>query len=236
MEYYAYVDSIFNDEFYPVTRYYGVLQAVKLNSTKTVFSFYNQDSTSNSRFSTLYLSVYDTSNPDLKISVWKKVAFDSDLTDLSNSVVKSVNGIKPTNGNVTIDIPEPVIASEAEAEAGTNNTKFMTPLRVAQALAANNGGIVSANLAQNGYVKFANGFILQWGVIPSGYYAYTAATVNLPMSFRNTNYVVIIMPFGTTGSGGTPYRQFVCVNKNTNKFTTANNSSSSVSAMYFAAG
>ena len=32
----------------------------------------------------------------------KEVALDSDLTDLSNSVVKSVNGIKPTNGNVNI--------------------------------------------------------------------------------------------------------------------------------------
>ena len=29
--------------------------------------------------------------------------------------------------------------------------------------AANNGGIVDSLLAQNGYVKFANGLILQWG-------------------------------------------------------------------------
>ena len=29
------------------------------------------------------------------------------------------------------------------------------------------GGIVAALLAQNGYVKFANGLILQWGVIPA---------------------------------------------------------------------
>ena len=31
--------------------------------------------------------------------------------------------------------------------------------------AANNGGIVDSLLAQNGYVKFANGLILQWGKI-----------------------------------------------------------------------
>ncbi|WP_419079013.1 hypothetical protein [Phascolarctobacterium faecium] len=50
-------------------------------------------------------------------------------------MVLSVNAIKPNiNGNVNIDIPKPVIASEAEAKAGTNNTKFMTPLRVAQAI------------------------------------------------------------------------------------------------------
>ena len=67
----------------------------------------------------------------------------ADLTDLSNSVVKSVNGIKPTNGNVTINIPEPVIASEAEAKAGTNNTKFMTPLRVAQAIDSLDGNPIT---------------------------------------------------------------------------------------------
>lgn len=50
-------------------------------------------------------------------------------------VVQKVNGVVADSaGNVTIDIPEPVIASEAEAKAGTNNTKFMTPLRVAQAI------------------------------------------------------------------------------------------------------
>ena len=32
------------------------------------------------------------------------------------------------------DIPSPTIATQAEAEAGTNNTKMMTPLRVAQAI------------------------------------------------------------------------------------------------------
>lgn len=64
-------------------------------------------------------------------------------------MVLSVNAIKPNiNGNVTIDIPKPVIASEAEAKAGTNNTKFMTPLRVAQAIEAQDGNpIVSASVA-----------------------------------------------------------------------------------------
>ena len=33
----------------------------------------------------------------------------------------------------------------------------------ATASAANTGGIVAANLADNGYVKFANGLIVQWG-------------------------------------------------------------------------
>ena len=45
-----------------------------------------------------------------------------------------------------------------------NSTRIATTAFVKALVgAANNGGIVSANLAQNGYVKFANGFILQWG-------------------------------------------------------------------------
>ena len=166
LEYYAYVDSNFNDDMYPVTRYYGVLQAVKLNSTKTVFSFYTHVTVSGNEFSELYLSAYDSSFSDSRTSVWKKVALDSDLTDLSNSVVKSVNGIKPTNGNVTIDIPKPVIASEAEAKAGTNNTKFMTPLRVKQAIdaLADSGWTISKGT--NGWARESStGFTIQWGTI-----------------------------------------------------------------------
>lgn len=34
--------------------------------------------------------------------------------------------------------------------------------------ATTGGGIIAANLAQNGYVKFANGLILQWGVVYIG--------------------------------------------------------------------
>ena len=102
LEYYAYVNGNFNDEFYPVSNYYGVLQAVKLNDTKTVFSFYAHTVISGNEFSELYLSAYHSSVADT--TVWKKVALDSDLTNLSNSVVKSVNGIKPTNGNVLLPL------------------------------------------------------------------------------------------------------------------------------------
>nr|DAH52994.1 MAG TPA: tail-collar fiber protein [Caudoviricetes sp.] len=58
--------------------------------------------------------------------------------------IKSVNGVvADAAGNVAIEIPEPVIASEAEAKAGTNNTKHMTPLRVAQAIDALDGNPIT---------------------------------------------------------------------------------------------
>ena len=57
---------------------------------------------------------------------------------------RTINGV-PFDGtkDITIDIPEPVIASEAEAKAGTNNTKFMTPLRVAQAIDSLDGNPIT---------------------------------------------------------------------------------------------
>lgn len=53
------------------------------------------------------------------------------------ATARTINGV-PFDGtkDITIGIPEFVIASEAEAKAGTNNTKFMTPLRVKQAIEA----------------------------------------------------------------------------------------------------
>lgn len=48
---------------------------------------------------------------------------------------RTINGVAfDGTKDITIGIPEPVIASEAEAKAGTNNTKFMTPLRTKQAI------------------------------------------------------------------------------------------------------
>lgn len=82
-------------------------------------------------------------------------------------VVKSVNGIKPTNGNVTIDIPEPVIASEAEAKAGTDNTKFMSPLRVKQAISALEGDSSwTISKGTNGWAREnSTGLTVQWGYV-----------------------------------------------------------------------
>lgn len=71
-----------------------------------------------------------------------------------------------------------------------NSTRIATTAFVKALVgAANNGGIVSANLAQNGYVKFANGFILQWGrtAVNTGT---GSQNVTLPISFTNTNYFV----------------------------------------------
>ena len=121
----------FNNSIYP-NENYGYMRCIKTSDfSSTIFIFTTQENNALNIYTRYFNQNFPTN-----VVEWSLLAKQSDLTNLSNSVVKSVNGIKPTNGNVTIDIPEPVIASEAEAKAGTNNTKFMTPLRVAQAIEA----------------------------------------------------------------------------------------------------
>lgn len=116
------------------------------------------------------------------------------------------------------------IASRAEAQTNQNNIKFMTPLRVWDAIkkfanspalsgtptaptaaktvnntqiattafvhllagTANNGGIVDSLLAQNGYIKFANGLIMQWGTTTT---SGPTATIVYPVPLNQVLYV-----------------------------------------------
>lgn len=155
LEYYASEAQNFAD-IYPAS--YGNFIATRLTGDITIFHFTGTNQT-------MYVTHYyvtNNTNPS-----WTQIAKQSDLTNLSNSVVKSVNGIKPTNGNVTIDIPKPVIASEAEAEAGTNNTKFMSPLRVKQAISALAGDSSwTISKGTNGWAREnSTGLTVQWGYL-----------------------------------------------------------------------
>lgn len=61
-------------------------------------------------------------------------------------------------------------------------------------------GIVAANLAQNGYVKFANGLILQWGYNSEG-------VVSFPLTFSML-FTPLVTPQQKTGSIGGSYFYF----------------------------
>ena len=99
----------YNDSIYPGN--YGYFKATKHSNGLTEFTYINYvylNSTNN--VGTVYSTYYNTTYPN-GICKWNKhytveidgtLAKQSDLTDLSNSVVKSVNGIKPINGNVDI--------------------------------------------------------------------------------------------------------------------------------------
>lgn len=175
LEYYASEAQNFAD-IYPAS--YGNFIATRLIGDITIFHFTGTNQT-------MYVTHYhvtNNTNPS-----WTQIAKQSDLTNLSNSVVKSVNGIKPTNGNVTIDIPKPVIASEAEAEAGTNNTKFMSPLRVKQAISALAGDSSwTISKGTNGWAREnSTGLTVQWGYVNR---SNISGTFTFPRTFTTCYY------------------------------------------------
>lgn len=57
------------------------------------------------------------------------------------------------------------------------------------------GGIVAALLEQNGYVKFANGLILQWGYsVATGN---ALRTISFPIVFSDQPFSIVLTEFGT---------------------------------------
>lgn len=100
---------------------------------------------------------------------------------------RTINGV-PFDGtkDITIGIPEPVIASEAEAKAGTNNTKFMTPLRVKQAISTFGDSSWTISNGTNGWAREnSTGLTVQWGYVNR---ANSSATFTFPRTFTTCYY------------------------------------------------
>lgn len=86
-------------------------------------------------------------------------------------------------------------------------------------------GIVAASLAQNGYVKFANGLILQWGVCNTeNYHAF-------PITF-GTVFSLVALPNYNTAR----YQNLVCTALDSYGFTVSMSWGTSVPALFFAIG
>lgn len=100
-----------------------------------------------------------------KVGVAKWLGNANTATKLETA--RTINGV-PFDGtkDITIGIPEPVIASEAEAKAGTNNTKFMTPLRVKQAISTFGDSSWTISEGTNGWAREnSTGLTVQWGYV-----------------------------------------------------------------------
>ena len=76
------------------------------------------------------------------------------------------------------------------------------------------------NFSQNGYQKFNNGLMIQWGQNTSG--TTSERTIYLPTSFLNTYYVVIPAIFGNGVSIEYAIYSSALISKNTSSFVAAN--------------
>ena len=119
-------------------------------------------------------------------------------------VLAALEGIDLSDYAKTTDLDEyakkvsPALSGTPTAPTAAktvNNTQIATTAFVhLLAGAANNGGIVDSLLAQNGYVKFANGLILQWGF-----------TVFDPVYYKNVNFTLPLSVNGTFCAFSTGY-------------------------------
>ncbi|HWR09895.1 gp53-like domain-containing protein [Sporomusa sp.] len=96
------------------------------------------------------------------------------LDDANEAAALATLGAAPNASPVFTGTP-----TAPTAAAGTNNTQIATTSFVQSLVNTSGSGIVAASLTQNGYVKFANGLILQWGISTSG------DNVTFPITFPN---------------------------------------------------
>ena len=116
---------------------------------------------------------------NLLIGSWYSTGF-RDLCSTGNPIRVAINhrnGNIKTTGNVTAN----GAMYSATPGTGDNSTRVATTAFVQSLINSLKGSIggtiVASNLAQNGYVKFSNGLILQWGTTRGG------TTVTFPVSF-----------------------------------------------------
>lgn len=120
------------------------------------------------------------------------------------------------------------------AAPGTNTTQLATTAFVTTALSSltGQGKIVAYNLAQNGYVKWDIGLILQWGLTANGE---LSQTVKLNIAMRDTRYC-ILPTLGKLTQGDITYVALQCGPKNNAEFTITSTNGGSGTVFWFVIG
>ena len=132
---------------------------------------------------------------NLLIGSWYSTGF-RDLCSSGTPIRVAINhrnGNIKTTGNVTAN------GAMYSATPGTsdNGTRVATTAFVRNLLNGGSFGTISAiSLNTNGYVKFSNGLIIQWGSYSSGRQGYPTKTnsFNFPITFPSTCYLVMLSP------------------------------------------
>lgn len=116
-------------------------------------------------------------------------AFNKKLDISSNQYAKSIakhnQGLQVTKGDNSQEVINFITSNYSDSDL--NKVLNLATLKSL----LGQGAIVASKLdGQNGYVKFANGFIIQWGVTNADPGA-GGATFNFPIAFKSTNYIAI---------------------------------------------
>lgn len=106
------------------------------------------------------------------------------LVKTGSNITNSSGTISLTKSNVTNALGyTPPTTNTTYGVVTSSQNGLMTPAMLA--LLGSGGGITAASLSANGYVKFANGFIMQWGTRSK------TKTIVFPISFSEACYAFV---------------------------------------------
>ena len=97
---------------------------------------------------------------------------------VTNNVLNAINVFSSTS-----------VFNSNKGSVGANDLNFIK--QTTAELATEGGGIIAQSLGTNGYVKFANGLILQWGNITT---AVNDGTVTFPIAYVTNTYFATADP------------------------------------------
>jgi hypothetical protein len=142
--------------------------------------------------------------PTLPTGLYLECTGTGGTTSASDLVITSpAIGDTVTDGTVvwiiravasTADIPAPVDIS-GKANVDLDNLSAAGLAMIQQY----GGGIIAQNLATNGYVKFENGLIIQWGHLGPGS---ADQTVSFPIAFSSAVYAIAGLDYIDSDTGG----------------------------------
>lgn len=104
---------------------------------------------------------------------------------VTNNVLNAINVFSSTS-----------VFNSNKSSVGANDLNFIK--QTTAELATEGGGIIAQSLGTNGYVKFANGLILQWGY---GDGLTTESTVYFPVAFTAKPFAIIDVEFFISSAG-----------------------------------
>lgn len=138
----------------------------------------------------------------------------STLSTAINSKANATDVVKLTE-NQTVDgvktfSSSPVVPTPA---VGDNSTKAASTAFIKSVLASSGAGLATISKSGNGYCRFNNGLVVQWGKSPTG--VGSSPTVTTPTSFSSASSWQVVTTAQGTSAGANWYCQANITSANT---------------------
>ena len=150
----------------------------------------------------MYWIPFNVDNSDESLKAYQQISYlTNGLLRNSYGLRRTVNGVNVFNSiDLGIDSSGNTSTSVITPPLNNNSTEIATTAFVKSVLSSSGNGLATFSKEKNGYCKFSNGVIMQWGVIEISTYNQTG-TVTLPTAFSSANYGLGSMGERDTGNG-----------------------------------